>query len=349
MNKKILALLFCMMLGVVTPAFAIEESQNKVFYNDEAIEFKNPPLSDKGCMIVPVREFSEFAGFEVNWKADEQKVTLFNDVMSVTLYIGDTQIRVLNTVGEDKDVESILPPAIINSVTYVPLRTVAEAFGAEVIWDGDIKTVYICPKFDEEEREAEPEQQEEVSEERKHTFYSQYDPEYINLYKDEPYRWTESRNGYCYVTAYAMLISDVTGEVVTPIQVADVNLAKCGNASICYHWEITEAFGVRLVSALSEESEYFKEYDRNKCLTMIDNSTPEAVEAAIKEALDAHPEGVLVRDTTMPHTMVAIGYDDEGIFFNDPALKKSEVRWEETCLKKKDMTTIVAIAALEKR
>ena len=39
----------------------------------------------------------------------------------------------------------------------------------------------------------------------------------------------------------------------------------------------------------------------------------------IKQALLKHPEGVLVRYAAFPHTMVAIGFTDDVIYFNDPA------------------------------
>lgn len=346
MNKKIVLMLICLFTAFVSSAYAAEISEKPIYFNGELVDFENPTLSENGCILTPIRELSERAGFEVKWNGNTKSVIAHNDDTSVTMYIGDTRIKVLTSSGEDKDVESILAPSIINSVTYIPLRTVAEAFGAKVVWDSETDTVLIYLNAEKAEDAA------EVKEETKtedHTFYSQYDAEYIELYSEEPYHWVSGRNGYCYVTAYAMLLNDIADVAVTPKDVADVNLEKCGNATMCYHGDIVSRFGCKLVRALDSDSLYFKEYDSGRGLTMIDNSTPEAVTAAIKEALDAHPEGVLVRDTSMPHTMVAIGYDDNEIYFNDPAASKGNLKWSETCLKNKDITTITAITAIEKR
>ncbi len=346
--KKILFSLICLVIVAMSTAYAAEVSEKPIYFNGEPMEFANPTLSEKGCIIVPIRELSERAGFNVQWNGENRSVIAHNDEISVTMYIDDTNIKVLSVDGEDKDVVAILPPAIINSVTYIPLRVVSEAFGAEVKWDSETDTVYIYMERKKEDEEAEePEEAEE--ELAGNTFYSQYDPQYIELYSEEPYRWTSGRNGYCYVTAYAMLLSDITKSAVTPKEVADVNLEKCGNASYCYHGDIVSKFGCRLVQALASDSLYFKEYDAGRGLTMIDNTTPETVAAAIREAIDAHPEGVLVRDSSMPHTMVAIGYDEDEIYFNDPALLKGNVTWSETCLKNKELTTITAISAIESR
>lgn len=338
--KKILFSIICMMVIAISTAYSAEISKKPIYFNGELMEFANPILEEKGCIIVPIRELSEKAGFKVQWNGEKRSVVCHNDEISVTMYIDDTNVKVLSVVGDDKDVKAILAPAIINSVTYIPIRVVSEAFGAEVNWDSQTDTVYIKMEEKTEEPIEEP-----AGEKLENTFYSQYDPEYIAQYSEEPYRWTAERNGYCYVTAYAMLLTDITKTAVTPKDVADVNLEKCGNASICYHFDIVDKFGCRLVQAIPDDSPYFKEYDGAK--TMIDNSTPEAVTGAIKEALDKHPEGVLVRESTMPHTLVAVGYDDNEIYYNDPALSKGNVTWSESCLKNKEITNITYITAIE--
>ena len=338
------------------------EAQSPIYFNDKLINFENPVIREMSSTIVPVREFCEQAGFTVVWNGAMREVIVLNDEVKVIMTIGNNNIQVQSKSMGDYDVLAMLPPQINNSVTYIPLRAVAESLGAKVVWRQEDDSTHIITdkKAVVEEKEEEPEKTENVEkdeaveeivkedgEEFKNTFYSQYDPEYIELYNDEVYKWTAGRNGYCYVTAYAMLISDISGAVVTPKEIADINILAGENPSVCYHWDILGKYDRNFKVALSEDSPYFVEYDKGRGLTYIDNSSPENVIAAIKESLKDNPKGVMVRDLSMPHTMVAIGFDDEGIYFNDPALLKGGVLWEETCLKNREITTISAIIALK--
>lgn len=339
MKKRIIFRVICLVFSLCFgSAYAEEIADLPIYLNEKIIEFNNPPIIREGCTIIPMREFSEKAGFKVIWDEFAKSINAYNEESSVMMYIDDPDIRAERNDGTVSEYVSVLPPQLINSVTYIPLRTVSEALGAKVLWDGDNRKIYIYM-----ENAMENLQEESV---KKNTFYSQYDPEYIELYGEAPYNWTAGRNGYCYVTSYAMLLSDVTGEVITPKDVADINYAACGNPSMCYHGSIVGKYNKKLVPALAEDSLYYKSYDSTRGLTYIDNSNSENVIGAIKEALDRNPHGVLVRDTSMPHTMVAVGYEGDTIFFNDPALSEGNAKWEETCLKKRDITTIEAIGAI---
>lgn len=358
MKKRVIFLSLCLATVASSTAYAQKVSESPIYFNDSLMEFNNSPMIENGCTIVPIRELSEKAGFKVLWDAVEKSVNAYNEQIQVTMYIGDSNITVLNDSGEMIEVTSILPPDIINSVTYVPLRTVSEAFGAEVLWDSQNNSIYIYMKDmlnaiaetakDNTQYLVEyDKQKQEAAQNATHTFYSQYDPEYIALYSEAPYNWTGGRNGYCYVTSYAMLLSDLTGTQIAPKDVADINYQAGGNPTMCYHSSIIGKYGKKFVPALGTDSTYYKSYDSSRGFTYIDNSSSESVIAALKEALDRNPKGVMVRDTSMPHTMVAIGYEGDNIYFNDPALLEGKVTWDKTCLKKRDMTTIEAIIAIE--
>lgn len=340
------------------------EKQSPIYFNDTLIEFKSPVIREHSSTLVPVRDFCEQAGYTVIWNGEMREVIVLNDDVKVIMTIGNNNIQVQSKSMGDYDVLALLPPQINDSVTYIPLRAVAESLGAKVLWVAEDDSTHIITKNKMETPTKEPDHLKEMEEKEDtvqdnlteeeckennltNTFYSQYDPEYIELYNDEVYKWTAGRNGYCYVTAYAMLISDITDETVNPKDIADINLLAGENPTVCYHWDILEKYGVTFKKAISEDSPYFLEYDSGRGLTYIDNSTPEAVIEALKESLNDNPKGVMVRDLSMPHTMVAIGYDEKGIYFNDPALQKGGVLWEETCLKNKDITTISAIIALK--
>ena len=338
-------------------AYAATVSESPIYLNDSLTEFSNPALIENGTTIVPVRELSEKAGFKIAWNQQTKKVYAFNDNLRLTMTIGDNKMQVLNSANEIKEIDMLLPPEIINSVTYVPLRSISESFGADVVWNAQNNSVYIymsdvadavgnAARASNDVLAEYNEQMLANVTDNSHTFYSQYDQSYIDAYSAS-YGWTAGRNGYCYVVAYAMLLSDVTGSTITPKDIADINIAAGGNPKICYHGSIVAAYGKKFVPAIDTSSAYYKGYDTMRGLTNIDNSSSDKVIAALKEALDRHPKGVLVRDNSMPHTMVAIGYEGDTIFFNDPALQTGNSTWGETCLKNRDMTTISAIGAIE--
>ena len=328
--KKILMLLVlcCSLLSFMAVAHAEINTDTLIYYNGEHIYFSSWPVSENGSTIVPVRDLSEAMGFDISWNGDKKRVDAFDDSVKVKMYI-DNNVLTVEKEENQSSVHSAVPPRLINSVAYVPLRAVAEAFGGTVTWDSENNCIYIDNLL------------------KKNTFYSQYDADYIEKYSEAPYNWTSGRNGYCYVTSYAMLLSDLTGITITPKDIADINMEVSGSPKSCYHGAIVGKYGKKLIPALDPSSAYYKSYDAGRGLTYIDNSSDWNVIAAIKEALKRNPKGVMVRDTSMPHTMVAVGYVGNTIYFNDPALQKGCVTWDKTCLRNRTMSTIVAIMAIE--
>ena len=156
--------------------------------------------------------------------------------------------------------------------------------------------------------------------------------------------------GYCWVCSYAMILSDLTGKTILPSDVGQYNIDKgyAGNY-ISSHAGIIDSFGCEFIPALPKDSKYYAGFNlsNKRGETMLKVETDEDAANAIKEALDANHKGVLVRYEKYPHTMVAVGYDDNGIYFNDPGIKNGEhVTFEETCLKNFKLSDISYIQAI---
>lgn len=151
-----------------------------------------------------------------------------------------------------------------------------------------------------------------------------------NLYyyaqKDDTYSLKNGGSGYCWVCSYAMVISNIKQTAVTPLDVEAVNLRRGSSGAYCYHYDIITEFGVKFVPALSKTSEFYGGIDSNSSGTIIKNPFKEddVVRAALREALIAHPEGVMVRFADFPHTMVAVGFDNGKILFYDPGVMLSD-------------------------
>jgi len=95
------------------------------------IQFDVAPIITNNRVLVPIQFIAEALGVDVDWNEETREVTLAIDDESLIFAIGETV--------EGMDV----PAQIINDRTFVPLRFVAEATGADVEWDEDARTVII--------------------------------------------------------------------------------------------------------------------------------------------------------------------------------------------------------------
>ncbi|HYF78658.1 MAG TPA: stalk domain-containing protein [Symbiobacteriaceae bacterium] len=104
-----------------------------IYLNGRPLSLTAPAVLVQDRTLVPVRSFMEALGAKVLWQPPDT-VTIQWEDRTVTLRIGDTQARVgTTTVSMD------VPAQLINSTTYVPLRFVSEALGAEVAFDGAVR------------------------------------------------------------------------------------------------------------------------------------------------------------------------------------------------------------------
>ena len=110
----------------------------KVLLNGEELEFAQPPIIKDDRTLVPMRAIFEAMGASVEWDGNTKTVTSTKNDLLIRLSIGD-HVMLKNGVEIYLDV----PAQLIGDYTMVPIRAVAEAFGAIVEWDGDSQTVYI--------------------------------------------------------------------------------------------------------------------------------------------------------------------------------------------------------------
>ena len=97
-----------------------------------------PPTNIDGSILLPFRAIAEAFGAEVNWIAKTKTIVMNLGSTHIELTIGSTT-AIMNGV----EVTLTVAPTIVNSSTLVPLRFVGEAFGAEVNWVAEDKSVDI--------------------------------------------------------------------------------------------------------------------------------------------------------------------------------------------------------------
>lgn len=113
-------------------------------------ELGHPYLTKTDRTVVPVRIISENMGYKVDWENATRKVFVSNEKNKIQLQIGkNTAIVNGKTVpidvqnGKPVDTKAMLVPAKGSHRTYVPLRFVSEAMGAEVKYERKNGVNYI--------------------------------------------------------------------------------------------------------------------------------------------------------------------------------------------------------------
>jgi hypothetical protein len=108
----------------------------------QAIDFNTrmgiPFIDAQNRTLVPFRIVLENYGCTVDWNSTEKIAIARKNGVIVKVPIGETYILV-NGVKKMNDTYA----QIVNDRTYVPIRVVLEAFGAQVSWDGASRTVMV--------------------------------------------------------------------------------------------------------------------------------------------------------------------------------------------------------------
>lgn len=125
---------------------------NVAYINDQYIWIDSAPVIRNDRTMLPIRVVAEALGATVEWDDDTKTVSVETAGGGHTflITIGNPNIWVWNYPGGyDFDPrKGSLPPLdsvafIENGRTYLPVRFVAEALGAEVSWDNSTRTVTI--------------------------------------------------------------------------------------------------------------------------------------------------------------------------------------------------------------
>lgn len=128
-----------MIMCTVFTATAFAEGEVNVVVNENPIEAKGTIIDS--TTLVPVRGVFEELGYEVSYDEQTKTATLENSSYTVKMTSGDTVIYV-----NDEAVTPAVPQQIIDGRFMLPLRTVAEAIGADVDWDGETKTASVTKR-----------------------------------------------------------------------------------------------------------------------------------------------------------------------------------------------------------
>ncbi len=118
------------------------------YVNDQKVMLDAAPVIYKNRVMVPIRFISQSLGAQVEWDPIFKIVTItMPNGKRVRLQVGNSvaAVGVMNASGKyaEKPVKLDAPPIIVKNRTFVPIRFIAEAFGAEVDWDPEFRVVRI--------------------------------------------------------------------------------------------------------------------------------------------------------------------------------------------------------------
>ncbi len=158
MLKKIIALVGALVITVGSFNTVFCEVDISVKVNGEDVEFDQPPVVENGRTMIPFRAVLEEMGLFVDWDSDTKTVICTDGEKIAALTVGSDEM----TVGEGgqeifkikgegvcingESVSIDVPAKIVNGRTLVPIRIIAESFGADVIWNEENRTVEIKMK-----------------------------------------------------------------------------------------------------------------------------------------------------------------------------------------------------------
>jgi multiple sugar transport system substrate-binding protein len=128
--------LITILLQIDNPKATINGKEQWIDQNNHKIT----PVILTGRTFVPIRFISEAFGAEVQWDGPTRTIRIYlpGKEIRITLQINNTTGRVNNGI-----IKLDAPPQIVSGRTIVPLRFIAEAFGAQVNWDGRIRQIKI--------------------------------------------------------------------------------------------------------------------------------------------------------------------------------------------------------------
>ena len=136
--KKIISLLLVTIIMLCIGITAYASDDIHVTLDGSYVEFDVKPQMINGRTMVPIRAIFEKMGASVVWDSATRTAVCTKGDTTVKMTVDSVDMYINGQLNK-MDVS----PVVIDGRTLAPARYVAEAFGAEVKWDGASRTVVI--------------------------------------------------------------------------------------------------------------------------------------------------------------------------------------------------------------
>lgn len=153
--KRVLVIGLCCAFISTSTVFAVSHNLNinsniEIHLNNDMLKFKDEPLIENERIIVPI-EFVEKLNAKVEIDIKSGDIKISKEDIIIEMKIGVNNAKVIKNDGgtltelvEDLDV----PPKLVNSESYVPLRFMAEKLNYYVQWDSWQRAVVVKEEGD---------------------------------------------------------------------------------------------------------------------------------------------------------------------------------------------------------
>lgn len=147
MKKNLsIILIIIVFLSLLSTSFIFAESEPKIAYNGNLIEFDVNPFNINGRIMAPARQIAETLGAEIEWNSGTQSAWVYTERYSIEIPIGQKVLYIhkgrdinSNPIEVEMDVETSMK----NGRTIVPIRFLIQSLEKEPVWDNLTKTVNI--------------------------------------------------------------------------------------------------------------------------------------------------------------------------------------------------------------
>ena len=150
--KRLLRIAFVLALLVLTAALPVQAANITMYIGDNSMWIDGDragldaaPYIKGGRTMVPLRAIAEAFGAEVSSYGTESGLQARIEHRNAYLFltVGDQGAHFFDEYGNDTAVHMDVAPEIRNSRMFVPLRFIAEGFGAAVDWNSSTRTITI--------------------------------------------------------------------------------------------------------------------------------------------------------------------------------------------------------------
>ena len=143
--KKLINLFLTLIFILCINIYTYADDEITVLVNNTPVVSEQKPVMLNGNVYVPLRPVAEAMGCEVTWIQAAKTANIKNLTTIVSFQVDNTKITKLERSDENKSsIQEInAAPKNINGSVYLPLRAMAESFGAKVGWDQSTKTAMI--------------------------------------------------------------------------------------------------------------------------------------------------------------------------------------------------------------
>ncbi|MDF2959365.1 MAG: hypothetical protein K0S39_1100 [Paenibacillus sp.] len=143
-----LALLWSILIAIIpVQASAEEAAPVQIYIQQELQQWTLSPFIHEGSTMVPMRALFEKLDFQVTWDADKQMAIATKGGLTISMSINRGTAMVNETVYY-LDVT----PLLKEGSTFMPLRFVSEAAGADVTWNETERSVQLSFESDPQKK-----------------------------------------------------------------------------------------------------------------------------------------------------------------------------------------------------